>query len=333
MSPPPAALRCAWVGFHAEGLPALEALLAANAPIGAVLTLKPELAAKRSGGADYAPVCARYGVPLHYIAGINEPEAFQILERVAPDVIFVIGWHQIVRQPVMELARMGLIGAHASFLPHNRGSAPINWAIIGGERETGNTLMWLAEGVDEGDIIDQRAFPITPYDTCASLYTQVAATNRDMLLAVLPRLMAGERAGRPQPRSDEALLRRRRPADGRIAWDGPAGSVYDFVRALTRPYPGAFGFLGGRQWWIWDAALLPDLGVALSAEPGEVIGPVISPNDAGCGQLVACGSGALVLLDLEDAAGTRLRGRALSELPWTGLRWEQKQAQEVAANA
>jgi methionyl-tRNA formyltransferase len=326
-------LRCAWVGFHAEGLPALEALLAAGAPIGAVLTLQPELAAKRSGGVDYAPLCARYGVPLHYIAGINEPEAFQILEAVAPDVIFVIGWHQIVRPPVMGLARMGMIGAHASFLPHNRGSAPINWAIIRGERESGNTLMWLAAGVDEGDIIDQRAFPITAYDTCASLYAQVAATNRDMLLAVLPRLLQGEHPGRPQPRGDDAVLRRRRPADGRITWDSPAGAVYDFVRALTRPYPGAFSALGGKQWWIWEAALLPDLGVALAAEPGEVIGPLISPNEAACGQVVACGSGALVLLEIEAADGTRLRGRELSEQPWTGLRWQQEQPQEMAANA
>jgi methionyl-tRNA formyltransferase len=320
------------VGFHAEGLPALDALLAAGAPIGAVLTLKPELAAKRSGGVDYAPLCARYGVPLHYIAGINEPEAFTILSALAPDVLFVIGWHQIVRPPVMRLARLGLIGAHASFLPHNRGSAPINWAVIRGERETGNTLMWLAEGVDEGDIIDQRAFPISPYDTCASLYAQVAVTNREMLLAVLPRLLAGERPGRPQPRGDEPVLQRRRPGDGRITWDSPAGAVYDFVRALTHPYPGAFSTIDGKRWFIWEAALLPDLGVALSAEPGEVIGPMLSPNDAACGQLVACGSGAVVLLDIEDATeGTRLRGRALSELPWTGLRWEQEQ--EVAAHA
>lgn len=316
-------LRFAWVGFHAEGMAALQALLAAGAPIGAVLTLRPELAAKRSGGVDYGPLCASYNVPLHHIAGINEPDAFEILSQLAPDVVFVIGWHQIVRPPVMALARLGLIGAHASLLPHNRGSAPINWAIIRGERETGNTLMWLAAGVDEGDIIDQRTIPITPYDTCASLYAQVGATNRDMLVAVLPRLLAGERPGRPQPRGDEPVLRRRRPADGRITWDCPAGSVYDFVRALTRPYPGAFSALDGRQWWIWEAALLPDLGAAApAAAPGEVVGPVISSNDAACGQIVACGSGALILLDVEDAAGVRLRGRALAEQNWTGQRWE-----------
>jgi methionyl-tRNA formyltransferase len=312
-------VKFAWVGFHAEGLPALQALLAAGAPIAAVLTLKPELAAKRSGGVDYAPVCAQYGVPLHCIAGINEPEAYEILRAVTPDVIFVIGWHQIVRQPVMGLPRLGLIGAHASVLPHNRGSAPINWAIMRGERESGNTLMWLAEGVDEGDIIAQRAFAITPYDTCATLYAQVAATNREMLLELLPRLLAGERPGRPQPRGEEPVLRRRRPADGGITWNCPAQLVYDFVRALTRPYPGAFSALDGKRWWIWEAALPPDRGVV--AAPGEVVGPVRSPLASACGQLVACGSGGVILLEVEDETGTRLRGQELSEQPWTGKRF------------
>ena len=313
-------MKFAWVGFHAEGLAALQALLAARAPIAAVLTLTPELAAKRSGGVDYAPLCAEYGVPLHQIAGINEPEAAQILEAIGPDVVFVIGWHQIVRPPVLRLARVGFIGAHASYLPHNRGSAPVNWAIIRGERETGNTLMWLAEGVDEGDIIAQRAFPITAYDTCATLYAHVAASNRDMLLELLPRLVRGEKPGTPQTQSDETVLRRRRPADGRITWDCPARMVYDFVRALTRPYPGAFSSLAGTQWWIWEAALPPDRGPI--AAPGEVLGPVVSPSASACGQLVACGSGALILLDVEDSAGTRLRGQALSDQPWTGMRWE-----------
>jgi methionyl-tRNA formyltransferase len=309
-------MRFAWVGFHAEGLAALDALLAAGAPIQAVLTLKPDLAAKRSGGVDYTALCAKYDVPLHHIAGVNEPDALAILQAIAPDVIFVIGWHQIVRQPVMGLPRLGLIGAHASYLPHNRGSAPINWAVIRGEQECGNTLMWLAEGVDEGDIIDQRAFPITPYDTCASLYAQVAVTNREMLLAVLPKLLAGERPGRPQVRGDEPVLRRRRPADGRIAWDAPARTVYDFIRALTRPYPGAFSSLNGTDWWIWDAALLPDLGHL--GTPGEVLGPVKSPADAACGQQVACGSGSIVILEIENASGLRLNGRALAEQSWTG---------------
>lgn len=312
-------MKFAWVGFHTEGFAALQALLVAHAPIAAVLTLKPDLAAKRSGGIDYGPLCAEYGVPLHYIAGINESDAVRVLQDVAPDVLFVIGWHQIVRPPVMRLARRGLIGAHASFLPHNRGSAPINWAIMRGEREAGNTLMWLAEGIDEGDILAQRAFPISPYDTCATLYARVAATNREMLLEVLPQLLAGERPGRPQERGTEPVLPRRRPADGRITWDCPAAQVYDFIRALTRPYPGAFSALDGKQWWIWEAALQPDRGPL--GDPGEVLGPVLSPAQSACGQLVACGSGAVILLDVEDDAGTRLRGQALSEQQWAGKRF------------
>jgi methionyl-tRNA formyltransferase len=326
-------MRFAWVGFHAEGLPALRALLGAGAPIGAVLTLTPELRARRSGGVDYAPLCAEYAVPLHTISGINQPDAYAILERLAPDIIFVIGWHQIVRPPVMRLARRGLIGAHASYLPHNRGSAPVNWAIIRGEREAGNTLMWLAEGVDEGDIIAQRAFPITPYDTCATLYARVAATNRDMLLDVLPRLLAGERPGKPQPRGTEAVLARRRPADGAIDWDAPAQAVYDFVRALTRPYPGAFSLLDGKKWCVWDAALPPDRGPIPGTQPGDVIGPVTSPCASACGQMVACGSGAVILLEVEDETGTALHGQRLSDRNWTGKRFGMEVEASVEAHA
>ena len=191
-------LRLAWVGFHAEGLPALDALLAGGAPITDVLTLRSDLAARRSGGVDYRPVCEQFGVPLHEIANINDANARRILQAARPDVVFVIGWHQIVHAETLGLARIGMVGAHASVLPKSRGSAPINWALIRGEKESGNSLFWLNEEVDAGDLIDQVSYPITPYDTCASLYAQVAAANRTMLLRLWPRLQAGEVPRRPQ---------------------------------------------------------------------------------------------------------------------------------------
>src|SRR6185436_8787068 len=168
------------------------------------------------------PVCTRHGVPLHYIDNINSPDAMKVLAMLRPEVVFVIGWHQIVRPDALALASTGMIGAHASLLPHNRGSAPINWAIINGEKETGNSLIWLAPDVDAGDIIDQMAFPISDSDTCATLYRQVARTNKEMLLRQLPKLMRGERPGSPQIITDEPVLRRRRPADGLIDWSSPA---------------------------------------------------------------------------------------------------------------
>ena len=320
-------MRFAWVGFHREGIEALDAMLAAGAPIQRVLTLRPDLAAKRSGGADYFPVCAKYGVPLHYIADINAPDAREVLQLVNPQIVFVIGWHQIVRPDALRLASTGMIGAHASLLPHNRGSAPINWAIINGEKETGNSLIWLAPDVDAGDLIDQMAFPIEPWDTCATLYEQVARTNREMLLRILPRLLAGERPGRPQPRTDEPVLKRRRPADGLLDWNRSASAVYDFIRALTRPYPGAFSTLDGRVWKLWQAAVAP--GVP-DGRPGEVLGPVTSPHEDGCGQLVACNGGGIVLLEVEADDGTLIRGHELSGQDWTGRVFLSEQPAGVA---
>ena len=181
-------MRLVWIGMHAEGIPAFEALLAAGAPLVAAFTLPPELAEKRGGAGGYRDVCHRYGVPLYYVSDINSAAARAIVSATAPDVAFVIGWHQFVRPETLRLARVGMISVHASLLPHNRGSAPINWAIIRGESQTGATLFWLAEEMDAGDIIDQTAFPITPYDTAASLYAHVAVSTRDMLLRLLPRL-------------------------------------------------------------------------------------------------------------------------------------------------
>jgi methionyl-tRNA formyltransferase len=313
-------MRFAWVGFHREGLAAFEALLEAGAPVVAAFTLTPDLAARRSAAVDYAPACRRFGVPLYRVADINASDVVARLRALDLDVLFVIGWSQILRPAVLSSTRLGAIGAHASLLPAHRGSAPVNWALIRGERTTGNSLLWLAEGVDSGDVIDQTPICISPYDTCATLYAQVAETNREMLRRLLPCLLRGERPGRPQTRLSEPPLPRRRPADGLIDWAAPSGAVYDFVRALTRPYPGAFSHLDGRRWTVWDAAWvsLPDAAMGV---PGQCLGPVVSPTADACGHAVACGSGALVLLEVEDGDGRLLRGRDLAEQPWAGRRW------------
>jgi methionyl-tRNA formyltransferase len=282
--------------------------------------LKQDLAARRSGSADYDSVCSAFDVPLYEIGNINDENSIELLSRLDLDVVFVIGWTQIVRPQALRLAKTGMIGAHASLLPHNRGRAPINWALIKGMKETGNTLIWLAEGVDSGDIIDQRPIPITPYDTCASLYEKVADTNRDMILGVIPKLLAGEKPGRRQPRTDEPNLPGRKPDDGLINWSGSNLEVYDFVRALTRPYPGAFSRLDGQRWTVWQCALLPG-NSSTKAAPGRVIGPMLSPVDGACGQVIGCGEGAIALLEIESESGEILSGRRLSDQQWEGKSW------------
>lgn len=314
------AMRFAWVGSHMEGVPAFAALLDAGAEIVAAVTLTSEAGAKRSGAADYEPLCRKYGVPLHRVSDINSADSAALLRALDLDVIFVIGWSQILRAEALAAARVGVVGAHASLLPRNRGSAPINWALIRGESVTGNSLLWLADGVDTGAVIDRSPIEITPFDTCATLYERVAETNRAMLLRLWRRLLKGERPGTPQPATDEAPLPRRRPADGLLDWHSPSHRVYDFVRALTRPYPGAFGHLGGERWTVWRAAL-PPLDALPIAHPGTCLGPVVSPSDEACGQLVACGQGAVTLLEVQADDGRVLRGRALGEAAWRGRIW------------
>jgi methionyl-tRNA formyltransferase len=318
-------LRIAWIGFHREGLPALQALLEQGTRVEAVITLKEEQLAKRSGAADYGDLTRHFGVPLYRVANINNPESVRLLTELSLDIAFVLGWSEIIRPPALQSCRIGMIGAHASLLPHNRGSAPINWALIRGEKQAGNTLLWLADDVDSGDIIDQVGFPIANYDTCQTLYDKVAESNREMVLRLVPRLLKGERPGRPQAPSNGLILSRRRPEHGRIDWSRDGQSVYDFIRALTRPYPGAFSYLDGTRWLIWQSALFP-AGVSAGSVVGEVLGPVISPVGAACGQAVACGQGAVIVLEVEGENGLVLRGQELSDQVWRGKVWTNEHA-------
>ena len=312
-------MKLGWIGFHQEGLPAFRAVQDFGYAVEAAITLTAATAAQRSGMANYEPLCLEYGIPLHRVENINSDWAAGLLADLALDVVIVLGWSQILRPHILRLARIGMVGAHASLLPHNRGRAPINWALIKGETQTGNTLMWLAEGVDSGQIIDQTVIPISPYDTCATVYAKVALSNQDMVLRLLGRLQAGEHPGRPQQAVDEPLLPGRKPKDGLINWNTPARDVYNFVRALTRPYPGAFSQLMGQRWTIWQCSLLP--GCYPEALPGQVIGAAISPEAKACGQVVACGDGAVLLLEVEDEERQRLNGYRLCEQPWQGEVW------------
>jgi methionyl-tRNA formyltransferase len=312
-------LRIGWIGFHQEGIRALQGLRDAGVPLVAVITLNEPAAAKRCATAEYSDVLEGWNVPLHHVHNINDEQTIQLLSVMNLDLLLVIGWSQILSSAALATARIGAIGAHASLLPHNRGSAPINWSIIRGEKTTGNTLIWLADNVDEGHIIDQIEFPISPYDTCETLYQKVAESNHIMIQRALPMLLAGECPGVPQPPSDEPLLARRRPADGLLDWHQSAVNVYNFIRALTRPYPGAFSFLDGRRWIIQSAALLP--GSLECDVPGTVIGSVVSPVAESCGQVVACGSGCMLILEIEADDGSILKGSSLSDCDWTGKVW------------
>ncbi|NGP53787.1 methionyl-tRNA formyltransferase [Thioalkalivibrio sp. XN8] len=313
-------LRIGWLSHHVEGVKPLHDLITAGYPIECIITLDAERLAIRSGAANFAEIAVGYGLPCFRVRNINDEETLDLLTRLDLDVLLVIGWSQILGERVLRSTKIGCFGAHASLLPANRGSAPVNWALIRGERYTGNTLIRLAEDVDSGDIVAQRRIEISPFDNVATLYERVAMTNSEMLLELVDTLLSGRRPDyTPQVSDGAPLLPRRRPEDGLIKWEHSAGDVYNFIRALTNPYPGAFSFLEGRKYLVWRAALLP-LQQQLGS-PGTILGPVYSDLVDASGMLVACGVGGVVLLEIENHDGQRIQGASLAEGEFRG-KWD-----------
>ena len=308
-------MKITWIGNHEEGLEAFERT-AKRGFINGFITLNDEAFAKRSAGSrEYLDIAERYGIKVYPISTIKNDESYEIVKELAPDLMVVFGWSEILPERLLDLAAIGTVGTHAALLPHNRGSAPVNWAIIRGEEMTGNTLMWLTKEVDSGSIIHQTAFPITLFDTCKTIYDKVAKSNAEMLDKLIDALIKG---GKPmmdiKNETDEELLPRRRPKDGLMNWNQDARQIYDFIRALTIPYPGAFTFLDGKKWLIWEAMVLP---IEVYAGPGTIIGSAYGFKD--CGLCVSTNDYVICITMMEDEEGKKYSGQELYELDLKGV--------------
>ena len=271
-----------FIGGVEVGFTCLERVVAAGHPVAGVITLPWEAAEGTSGYVDFGPFCAEHDIPLLRTWQAAGPEALALAREWSPALGVVCGWQRLVGPEMLGLPPRGFVGFHTSLLPHYRGRAPVNWAIIKGEKRTGTTMFFLEPEADTGPIIAQTPFAIEPFDTCASIYEKSARACGDMLLAALPGLLQGTALTRPNPSLDYPCMPKRTPADGEIDWSRSAPEVHDFVRALTHPYPGAFTTLDGRRYFIWRAAPLhPALDLGLT--PG---GHCLVPGGAvfGCGR-------------------------------------------------
>jgi methionyl-tRNA formyltransferase len=310
ISPVPEACRTLFVGAVEEGRRCLEAALESGERFAGIITLKEEWARETSGAVPFDDLAARYGVPILKVRDMNHPANVERVRAMRPDLILVIGWTRLVGNEILALPRLGAVGFHASLLPRYRGRAPVNWALINGETETGNTLFFLDGGVDTGDIIAQRPIPIAGDDTCATLYAKVAEAAIGMLAENLPLLRAGRAPRRPQDHALATVMPKRTPEDGLIEWEKDAAALDRWVRALTHPYPGAFTRAGDARFFVWKGRAAAQ---GRPAVPGEILG--IDAEDL----LVAAGSGALrieraqIAGEPEEAAGTIARRRSWFE--------------------
>lgn len=260
-----------FIGVHQESAAPFRYLVETGERVVGLVTLRPQYAAKFSGTIDLAGVARDANVPVLEARNVNDEEAIAFIENLEPDLLLVIGWMQLLTDRVLRIPKVACLGFHASLLPKYRGRAPINWALINGETKTGNTMMILEPGADEGDIVVQREISIEFEDDCCTLYEKVSQTEVDMLADILPLVRQGRLPRRRQNFDLATVMPRRRPEDGLIDWSKDTRRLYDWVRALTHPYPGAFTWLDGRKLFVW---------AAMPKNPG---GP---PSDAAVGTVV-----------------------------------------------
>lgn len=238
--------------------------------------------------ADFEPTAQAHAVPVLRLKGsMSDPSLYEMVKVLRPDAFLVVGWYHMIPRRWRELAPA--FGLHASLLPKYSGGAPLVWAMIDGETNTGITLFQMDDGIDSGPIAAQAEEPIHPDDTIATLYSRIEERGLELLDQALPRLAAGTLRLQAQAQADRRVLPQRSPADGRIDWTNDAGFIDRWIRAQTRPYPGAFTETKVGTLTIWASRPAPTWPLA------SIHGQVFRTHDGGIG--VVCGRGAIQLTD------------------------------------
>jgi methionyl-tRNA formyltransferase len=211
-----------------------------------------------------------HGVDAYDVADTGQERFQSLLSGLDLDLLVAVKWRTMIPRGLIEAARGGLVVFHASLLPKYRGFAPVNWPLINGERETGVTMFYAADEVDSGDIIEQRARPVTDEDDAGTIDAWLNETVETMLEENLPRLAAGTATRTPQDHSRATYAIWRDPDDGRIDWSRPTREVFNLIRGLASPYPGAFSVLEGRKLVIWSAEIEREPRAYAGRIPGKV---------------------------------------------------------------
>jgi methionyl-tRNA formyltransferase len=242
--------------YHDVGYECLDLLLHRRERIAAVFTHQDnpaELIWFRS----VADLAERHGIPVHHPASVNTPDWIAHIRALQPALIFSFYYRNMICQEILDLPRLGALNMHGSLLPKYRGRVPINWAVLHGEQETGVTLHYMVKRADAGDIVDQQAVPIGPRETAFDIVRKVTAAARVVLERQIENLKQGRAPRHRQNESEATYFGGRKPEDGRIDWMLSAQAIFNLIRAVTHPYPGAFTTAEGRRLFIWWAELVP----------------------------------------------------------------------------
>lgn len=290
------------LAYHNIGCIGIEALLRHGYEISAVFTHRDD-PNENTWFDSVAELAASRGIPVFAPDDVNHPLWVERIRKMNPDVLFSFYYRKMVKGAILDIPRAGCFNLHGSLLPAYRGRCPVNWVLVNGETETGVTLHAMTDQPDAGDIVSQMPVAISHDDNARTLYDKLAKASSDMLDEVLPGIKNGTAPRRPQDPSKATYYGGRRPEDGEIDWSLPADQVRNLVRAVTRPYPGAFSFIGERKCLFWSATEMPE------EEPKRAPGTVVSTAPL----VLSCGQGGLRIDSGQPEDGVCMTGTQLAE--------------------
>lgn len=231
------------------------------------------------------------GVPIFTPASVNNPEWRERIAGLRPDLMLSVYYRNMIGVKILALPRLGAWNVHGSLLPHYRGRAPINWAILHGEPRIGMTLHRMVKAPDAGAVVDQEGVAIGPRDTAEQAFRKVLPCARRVLARQMDALLADTARETPQDESKATYFGGRKPEDGRIDWTRASRQIFNLIRAVTGPYPGAFTPIGDARLMVWWAEPESPATTGKQGKPGEVLS--LAPL------VVATGDGALELTRVE----------------------------------
>lgn len=284
-------MRIVFIGTVEFSRRALERLLAMNAEVVGVCTLQESKF--NADHVDLSDTCKAHGIPWVYAEDINSTETLGWIQDRTPDVVFCFGWSRLLKQNLLDLAPLGVVGYHPAALPANRGRHPLIWALVLGLEKSASTFFFMDAGADSGDIISQREIVIDDDDDARSLYGKVINCALGQIEELIPQLATGTYQRHKQDPSLANTWRKRGHADGQIDWRMSAHSIQNLVRGLAKPYVGAHFIVDGQEVKVWHAAVVAD--VPKNIEPGKVLMLMDSRP------IVKCGEDAICLLVIEPS--------------------------------
>ena len=281
-------MRIIFLGYHNIGYACLEALIESARELGdeivAVVTHADD-PRENIWFASVAKLAFENYLPVYQPEDPNDPAFVAAMQSLQPDWLFSCYYRHMLKQPVLDLPRLGALNLHGSLLPRYRGRCPVNWVLVHGETETGVTLHHMVAKADQGDIVGCKRVPITFEDTALTLSAKMTAAAAELMREAYPLLRAGTAPRLTQDHAQASYFGGRTPEDGKIDWRQRATAIYNLMRAVTHPYPGAFTDLAGRKLFIWNGRALAAPSAAPNA-PGQIT--MALPGE---GLIVATGDG------------------------------------------